>query len=148
MSVEQIMANVRYAPVGSTDYTGPADASFAIEAIDETVLAALAEAQDEGEPDLIVELIDLYLDDAPQWVAAIRAAVAQADVFALQRAAHTLKGSSGSMGVRQVAEICRLIEQMNCDASAASDVVLLDLLDREFERARAALRSLRDRRIL
>ena len=147
MSVEQVIANVGYVPVSTTDDNCGTDASSAIEALDETVLAALAEAQEEGEPDLIVELIDLYLDDAPQWTAAIRAAITEPDAIALKRAAHTLKGSSGSMGVRQVAEVCRLMEQMECGALVATGEVLLELLDREFERARAALMSERDRRI-
>ena len=146
MSLEQVIANVGYVPVSTTDDAGPVDANLATESIDQTVLAALAEAQYEGDPDLIVELIDLYLDDAPQWVAAIRAAVAQADVMALKHATHTLKGSSGSMGIRQVAEICGLIEQTD-SSSAATAEILLKLLDREFERARAALLSERSKRL-
>ena len=160
MSVEQATTNVGYAPVSAAsepgslggqpvcgDVSDRADAAISIEAIDQTVLAALAEAQEEGEPDLIVELIDLYLEDAPQWVEAIRAAVAQADAASIKRAAHTLKGSSGSVGVCQVAEICKLFEQTDFSIPAASSETLMQLLDREFERARAALLTERDRRI-
>src|SRR6266498_1426123 len=71
----------------------------AIEPIDKTVLEFLAEAQDEDEPDLIVELIDLYLDDAPKLVGEIRRAAKGGDANAIKRAAHALKGSSGSIGV-------------------------------------------------
>jgi len=160
MSVEQATTNVGYAPVSAAsepgspggqpacgDVSDRADAAISIEAIDQTVLAALAEAQEVGEPDLIVELIDLYLEDAPQWVEAIRAAVAQADAASIKRAAHTLKGSSGSVGVCQVAEICKLFEQTDFSIPAASSETLMQLLDREFERARAALLTERDRRI-
>ena len=160
MSVEQATTNVGYAPVSAAsepgspggqpvcgDVSDRADAAISIEAIDQTVLAALAEAQEVGEPDLIVELIDLYLEDAPQWVEAIRAAVAQADAASIKRAAHTLKGSSGSVGVCQVAEICKLFEQTDFDSLAARGETLMQLLDREFERARAALLTERDRRI-
>jgi len=160
MSVEQATTNVGYAPVSAAsepgspggqpacgDVSDRADTAISIEAIDQTVLAALAEAQEEGEPDLIVELIDLYLEDAPQWVEAIRAAVAQADAASIKRAAHTLKGSSGSVGVCQVAEICKLFEQTDFDSLPARGETLMQLLDREFERARAALLTERDRRI-
>src|SRR5713226_9563640 len=75
------------------------------QAIDPAVLASLDEAWDEGEADLVVELIDLYLGDAPQWGEAMRTAAAENDATALKRAAHTLKGSSGSLGIRQVAEV-------------------------------------------
>ena len=160
MSVEQATTNVGYAPVSAAsepgspggqpvcgDVSDRADAAISIEAIDQTVLAALAEAQEEGEPDLIVELIDLYLEDTPQRVEAIRAAVAQADAASIKRAAHTLKGSSGSVGVCQVAEICKLFEQTDFDSLPARGETLMQLLDREFERARAALLTERDRRI-
>ena len=160
MSVEQATTNVGYAPVSAAsepgspggqplcgDVSDRADAAISIEAIDQTVLAALAEAQEVGEPDLIVELIDLYLEDAPQWVEAIRAAVAQADAASIKRAAHTLKGSSGSVGVCQVAEICKLFEQTDFDSLPARGETFMQLLDREFERARAALLTERDRRI-
>ena len=160
MSVEQATTNVGYAPVSAAsepgspggqpvcgDVSDRADAAISIEAIDQTVLAALAEAQEVGEPDLIVELIDLYLEDAPQWVEAIRAAVAQADAASIKRAAHTLKGSSGSVGVCQVAEICKLFEQTDFDSLAAKGETLMQLLNCEFERARAGLLTERDRRI-
>ena len=135
------------APVRTACGSGRVIEDSSIEALDQTVLAALAEAQEVGEPDLIVELIDLYLEDAPQWVEAIRAAVAQADAASIKRAAHTLKGSSGSVGVCQVAEICKLFEQTDFDSLAARGETLMQLLDREFERARAALLTERDRRI-
>ena len=135
------------APVRTACGSGRVIEDSSIEALDQTVLAALAEAQEVGEPDLIVELIDLYLEDAPQWVEAIRAAVAQADAASIKRAAHTLKGSSGSVGVCQVAEICKLFEQTDFDSLPARGETFMQLLDREFERARAALLTERDRRI-
>lgn len=117
------------------------------EAIDWTVLAALEEVQAEGEPDLIVELIDLYIGDAPHWVESMRMAVAGKDATMLKRAAHSLKGSSGSLGVRRVAETCRLLEQSDCSDSAARVAELLQLLDRESAVAREALAAERARRV-
>jgi HPt (histidine-containing phosphotransfer) domain-containing protein len=118
----------------------------ATQAIDPVVLASLDEAWDEGEADLVVELIDLYLGDAPQWVKAMRTAAAENDATLLKRAAHTLKGSSGSLGICQVAEVCGMLE-LNCSGSAARVDELLQLLDREFDTARAALAAERLRRL-
>ena len=115
-------------------------------AIDPAVLASLDEAWGEGEPDLVAELIDLYLGDSPQWVEAMRAAAAADDPAALKRAAHTLKGSSGSLGVRQVAETCGLLE-LSGRGSAARVEELLQELDREFATALAALAAERIRRV-
>jgi HPt (histidine-containing phosphotransfer) domain-containing protein len=118
----------------------------ATEAIDPGVFASLDEAWEEGEPDLIVELIDIYLSDAPQWVEAMRTAVAGRDATLLRRAAHTLKGSSGSMGIRKVAEACAMLEQLDVTDSAEVEE-RLQLLDREFVTARAALAAERMRRV-
>jgi len=115
-------------------------------AIDPAVLASLDEAWDEGEADLVVELIDLYLGDAPQWVEAMRTAAAAKDATVLKRAAHTLKGSSGSLGIRQVAETCRMLE-LNCGEWAVIIEELLRQLERDFAAARAALAAERTRRI-
>ena len=114
--------------------------------IDPAVLASLDEAWEEGEPDLVVELIDLYLGDAPRWVEAMRTAAAGDDATVLKRAAHTLKGSSGSLGISRVAEVCVMLE-LNCSGSAARVDELLQLMDREFETARAALAAERQRRV-
>jgi HPt (histidine-containing phosphotransfer) domain-containing protein len=115
-------------------------------AIDPAVIASLDEAWEAGEPDLVVELIDLYLGDAPQWVEAMRTAAAADDATVLRRAAHTLKGSSGSLGICRVAEVCRMLE-LNCSESAARADELLQQLDREFATARAALAAERMRRV-
>ena len=121
-------------------------AGAAIRVIDPAVLASLDEAWEEGEPDLVVELIDLYLGDAPQWVEAMRTAAAGDDATVLKRAAHTLKGSSGSLGISRVAEVCIMLE-LNCSGSAARVDELLQLMDREFDAARAALAAERKRRV-
>jgi HPt (histidine-containing phosphotransfer) domain-containing protein len=115
-------------------------------AIDPAVIASLDEAWEEGEADLVVELIDLYLGDAPQWVEAMRTAAAGDDATVLKGAAHTLKGSSGSLGIRQVAETCKMLE-LNCSGSAARVEELLQQLDREFATARRALAAERMRRV-
>jgi HPt (histidine-containing phosphotransfer) domain-containing protein len=127
--------------------TSPANgAGASTQALDPAVLASLDEAWEEGEADLVVELIDLYLGDAPQWVDAIHKAAAEKDATVLKRAAHTLKGSSGSLGISQVAEACRMLE-LDCGGSAARVDELLQLLDREFARARAAVAAERMRRV-
>ncbi len=117
-----------------------------LEAIDWGVLATLEEIREDGEPDLIVELIDLYIGDAPHWIEAIRIAVAGNDAPMLKRAAHSLKGSSGSLGVRQVAETCRMLE-LNCSDSAGKVEELLQILNREFAAACDALVAERTRRL-
>src|SRR6266853_632863 len=111
MSLDQISTNVNSAPPLPSALDD--NAWLPTEPIDRTVLAALAEAQEDDERDLIVEMIDLYLNDAPHWVDTIRRAAEASDAAAMKYAAHTLKGSSASIGVSQVAEICKVFEQLS-----------------------------------
>lgn len=84
-------------------------------AVDMAALFALEDAQVEGEPDIVVELIDLYLEDARDKLVAIREAVARRDETSLRRAAHSLRGSSASLGARRVAALCGELERIDCN---------------------------------
>ncbi len=116
-------------------------------AVDMAVLTSFEEAQGEGEPDLVVELIDLYLEDAPHRVAAIREALAKTDGQSLERAAHGLKGSSASLGAGQVAVLCEELELIAHDFSFQAVAVVVTRLEREFERVRQTFLAERQRRL-
>ena len=115
-------------------------------AVDMELLNAFEELQSNNETDLIVELIDLYLKDAPQRILAIREAALAQDWVLLKRAVHNLKGSSSSLGVRYVAETCKKLEAIECDHSPKGIDELLQELDNEIARATEALLSERQRR--
>jgi len=110
------------------------------------VLTSFEEAQGEGEPDLVVELIDLYLEDTPHRVAAIREALAKTDGQSLERAAHCLKGSSASLGAGQVAVLCEELELIARDFSLQAVEVVVTRLEHEFERVRQTFLAERQRR--
>ena len=61
---------------------------------------------DEDEPDLLVAVIDLFLSEGQANLEAMRAALARADAPALRLAAHTLKGSSASLGLARLRALC------------------------------------------
>lgn len=96
--------------------------------------------------DLIVELIDLYLQELPQRVTEIRETSIRTDWALLKLAAHTLKGSSGSLGVRHVAEICEKLEHMDSHDSPTAVAALIQLLEYESAMASSSLAALRQRR--
>jgi len=123
-----------------------ADAA-ALGAVDVAVLDGFAALQAEGEPDLIVELIDLYLEDAPRKVASMLEAVALADEGALGRAAHSLKGSSASLGAGQVAALCGELERTGDDGSFKWAGALLARVGQELERARRVFAAERQKRL-
>ena len=56
----------------------------------------------EGDQELLQELIEVFLEDAPQRIAAVRSALAARDAELLYKAVHTLKGSAGNFGAPEV----------------------------------------------
>lgn len=118
----------------------------AVQSVDLAILASFDEAQEEGEPDFVVELIDLYLDEAPRFFSSIREGLANHDWLSAKRAAHTLRGSSSNLGILQMALLAGALEQLTAsqDASAAE---LLQGLEDEFTRVEEILRAERQRRL-
>jgi HPt (histidine-containing phosphotransfer) domain-containing protein len=116
------------------------------DAVDMRALLSLEEAQMEGEPDLVVELIDLYLKDASDKLVAMRKAVAITDTASLGRAAHNLRGSSANLGARRMAALCEELEQIGV-ASFQRAGALLTRLQREFELVRVTFAAERRRRV-
>ncbi len=93
-------------------------------------------------PEVVTELIDNFLTTAGERLATIRQAVDQADGSALQTAAHSLKGSSGTLGAAGMAEICADLEARGRDGGlgqGASDAA--SKLEHEFEAVRTAFRQ-------
>lgn len=82
------------------------------DALDRSVLASLKELEDEGDPDIIVEVGGLFQKHSPQKVAAILQAVENRDAKGLHTAAHSLKSSSAYVGAMRLSEISRELEMM------------------------------------
>ena len=119
------------------------------DALDRDALNAFEELQSDDGSDLIIELIDLYLQDAPQQILAIGKASASAGWAELKHAAHNLKGSSSTLGVRHVAEICEKLEVGSCGPDPSDGVeALIQLLEYKFAKARQALAAERQRRLV
>lgn len=106
------------------------------EAVDMALLESLAGAQVEGEPDIVVELMELYLADAPVKLEAMRRSVAGGDGASLARAAHSLKGSSASLGARRAAALCGELERAGGEQPPRVAAVLLEYLELELARVR------------
>ena len=104
-------------------------------------------------PEVFRRLIEDYLTDADGHIAALREAIARNDAATLEERAHTLKGTSGQMGARQVMLHCALVERVarsgnfgrareHLDALAAKHAASrIDLLKVCDEHARSGLTS-------
>jgi HPt (histidine-containing phosphotransfer) domain-containing protein len=106
--------------------------------IDEAVFADLLESTG-GDPEFLAELIDIYLDDAPRQVAAMREAARNGRTEGIVQPAHTLKGASASLGAANLAELSRALE-LAARVGAVDDAAdAVDGIEAELGRVRGAL---------
>ncbi len=80
------------------------------EVLDPSILESYRLLQEDGEPDLITELVDAFLADLEERIQVIRHAIARGDPAALRSAAHALKGSAGTVGATGLALRCGELE--------------------------------------
>jgi CheY-like chemotaxis protein/nitrogen-specific signal transduction histidine kinase len=108
-------------------------------AIDHSVLAGLRNLQQEGKPDVLKRLIGVFISDTQSKLVALREAAEQGEAQTLERVAHTLKGSSASLGAKEMAATCTELETFTRSGNLSKISDLLARLEVEFERAREAL---------
>ena len=107
--------------------------------LDHAVIESLRELQQAGEPDLLTELVELFLEDTPIRLTALREATAQGDGFSVAKIAHALKGSSANMGARKVVNLCAGLEKAGSSGDLSHVPEVLQRLEKELVRARTAL---------
>jgi HPt (histidine-containing phosphotransfer) domain-containing protein len=117
------------------------------DAVDLDVLNAFEQLQPDDGSDLIVELIDLYLQDASQRITEITEASAKGEWVTVNRAAHNLRGSSSNLGVRHTAEICGELERADGRLARSAVAGLIERLKTELVRASELLIAERQRRL-
>ncbi len=79
--------------------------------IDFDYLRGLEDLNIEGQPDLASELIEFFLQNAPQKIATIEAAMTSDNLVTIQREAHSLKSTCHNVGARRLAMLCAQIEE-------------------------------------
>jgi CheY-like chemotaxis protein len=109
--------------------------------IDMNALSSLRDLQSRSEPNLLAELIDSFLRDTSDRLAAMRSASANGDAQTLTRTVHALKGGCGIVGATRMTALCEIIEELGRTGSVEGTPVLITALDEEFGRVRRALQA-------
>ncbi|HJQ29813.1 MAG TPA: response regulator, partial [Rubrobacter sp.] len=92
-----------------------------------------------GGSEMLSELAGLFLEDASTALDAFKEAVEEDDAQAVERVAHALRGSSGNMGVQEIARLCAQLQELGASQDLAHVPGLLARLQEELDRARPAL---------
>ncbi len=123
------------------------DSDETADAVDLAVLTDLEGAQLEGEPDIVVELMELYLEDASGKLAAMHEDLTENGGRSVGRFAHSLRGSSANLGARRVAALCGELERMGEGDPSCSGGMLLNRLESELACVRRVFEAERRRRV-
>ena len=108
--------------------------------LDHAVLDELLSFADDGDPELLVDLIQMFLEDGPSKVEAVSQGLATGDFDMAERAAHSLKGSSGNLGARIVQEICEQLQVSTRAHELETSRKLAPVLETNYAAAEEALK--------
>jgi signal transduction histidine kinase/CheY-like chemotaxis protein len=90
----------------------------------------------------VAELIDIFLLESPQLLAAMRHSANRGDAQGMRIAAHTLKANSAGFGALKLAKLCQRLETMAKGEMLVSAGDLVFEIEREYRNAEAALKKL------
>ena len=111
--------------------------------LDPDVISGLRELGGDEGPSLVVDLIDIFLDDVPPRLAELQSTVGSNDAAGVERVAHTLKGSAGSMGAVPMSHAADDLQTMGASGDLSRVKDSLNRLESEWRKAKAALEALK-----
>jgi HPt (histidine-containing phosphotransfer) domain-containing protein len=92
--------------------------------------------------DFINELIDAFLDDAPNMIQAMHTALATKDVESFRRNAHSLKSNANTFGATELGSLAKELEMMGKENNLEVGN-RLDVLNEEFGKVAEELKGMR-----
>jgi CheY-like chemotaxis protein/HPt (histidine-containing phosphotransfer) domain-containing protein len=103
-------------------------------ALDPRVLAQLGDVERGGDPAFLVELIDLFLEQAGPVIGALREAAGAGDEHEIGRIAHTLQSASGNLGARRLQRLCAEAEAAGKSEHEGAALLVVEAMIAELER--------------
>jgi CheY-like chemotaxis protein len=96
-------------------------------------------AMRQGDSDLVLEVIDLFLQETPDRLTALRDGLARGDFPLIARVAHTIRGSAGHIGAKSLTALCARVEDKARQGTPFNSAFALSSIEEELERVREAL---------
>ncbi|MEZ4594197.1 MAG: Hpt domain-containing protein [Chloroflexota bacterium] len=102
-------------------------------------LVELARLVGEDTDDFLVMMAPIFLEDTHKLLDALNIAVQNQDHKAIRQAAHTLKGTSASLGMPRLSQFSRELEIMAKSEETAEAPHKLAQIEAEYQRVQVAL---------
>jgi CheY-like chemotaxis protein len=96
-----------------------------------------------GEFEYLVELIDSFLEDAPQLLAELERSFENGDAAGVHRVAHSLKSNGADFGAIAFSDLCKELEMMGRDGMIDDAGELVAQIETEYGRVKDALQTVR-----
>ncbi len=110
--------------------------------LDQAVLESLRQLTPSGAPDVLTEVLQMFLQEVPPRVARLRNAWASGDIEEMYRAAHSLKGSAGNIGAERLLGVATRLDAIGRAGDLTNSAPLVDALEIEFGKVEAEIHRL------
>jgi HPt (histidine-containing phosphotransfer) domain-containing protein len=94
-----------------------------------------------GDETLLQEVVEIFLEEAPKHLAALRLAVAQGIAETVETTAHSLKGELGYMGLREISQKAAELETMGRSNNVRGAASLLSQFEVDISVLFSSIRS-------
>ncbi|MCD4672068.1 MAG: response regulator [Anaerolineaceae bacterium] len=110
--------------------------------IDQQLITQFIEEFGDNGLEILQELIELFLEEAPKDMQKMRQALDAQDIEKLRIAAHTLKGSSGHLGARKLSRVCKDLGMAARQGDLSSAPELCQQVEDDYEQLEIALKEI------
>lgn len=114
--------------------------------IDLNILNKLEALQDDGEPDIVVDLIQSFLNQTPSRISNIATALVTQDYEIAYDEAHTIKSSARTMGATQMGEYCQKLEDLRDENTPEKIQPYFEKIQSEFKKVSDELLKISEQR--
>lgn len=112
---------------------------MAAEVLDPAVLEVLRSLTPPGEPDVLSEVLRMFLVEVPPRMDRLRNAWAAGNIEEVHRSAHSLKGSAGNIGANALFAVCKELDEKSRAGDTGAVGPLIDTLGVEYGRVEAEI---------
>ena len=110
--------------------------------LDPAVLDVLRSLTPPGEPDVLNEVLGMFLVEVPPRLQKLRNAMAAGNIEEVHRTAHSLKGSAGNIGANAMFAACKELDDRSRGGDVAAVGPLIEAVGVEYGRVKTEIARL------
>ncbi len=109
--------------------------------MDESVLEGLHTLEDEDNPDIVGQLVRMFVEETPLKIQQLRSAVDVDDADTVRETAHQLKGMCKQFGFTEMVTVCQILEDRGESHDLLNTEVVIAELEQRFRSTNDFLES-------